>query len=507
MNEFSEESSNPNPTLITEAPVTTGGELQFVASVSHELRGPLHAILGISELLLESKIRADDKRLVSALNREAVSLQLLIDDILDYARASSGQLELAESVFSPTRLVVDLLESSRPSAAEKNITITLEVDPEVPHSVKGDKVRYGQVIRNFVTNAIRYTEQGSIKIKMSVQDDLIVCSVSDTGIGIDPEILETLFEPFRQVTQKSNVGAGLGLAICKQLVELMGGTIEVTSVPNKGSEFSFAVKLEEAEQDIIHEEPAKPILTKSGKILVVEDNPVNQMLAKKQLDLLGLTAEIAPDGETALDLISNEYLFVLMDWNLPGIDGLETTRQIRLNKNINPDLPIIAMTANALTGDKQKCLDAGMNDFLPKPVAMKSLKEVVNKWSSIELVNTSNSATNFESVSEDTLKQLAEDLGSIEVVINLLSTFLEEQETQIEPIQQISLDNEVEVKRAAHTLKSTAALLGADKLAELCERMCNIVFEENDYKPLAKRVEEEAGLVEVAFAKFISENS
>ena len=481
------------------------GELQFVASVSHELRGPLHAILGLSELLLEANLRSDDKKLVSALNREASTLQTIIDDILDYARVSTGKLELVEKSFSIVRLVADMVETTRPSASQKELSLTFEVEPSVPQNVLGDQVRYGQVVRNLLTNAVRYTNSGSIKVSLGFSNEKIICKVSDTGVGIAEDNIERLFDPFEQANLEKGEGAGLGLAISQRLAQLMGGNISVESELGAGSEFSFSVALQESEEVEDAHVSSDASANSTGKILIVEDNQVNQMLAQNQLKVLGYTSDIVGDGETALQTISNEYALVLMDWNLPGIDGLETTRQIRAMDNISPELPIIAMTANALSGDKDKCLAAGMDDFLPKPVGINALGEMLNKWV-VDVENVEVAEPKTESLNSNTLENLVSELGGKEVVVSLVEAFLGELPTQIETIKQVEAGVEnVEAKRASHTLKSTAKLLGADTLALLCDELNRVEIADEATVQLSNQIVEEAKNIEVAFASYLEE--
>ncbi|MDH3706635.1 MAG: HAMP domain-containing histidine kinase, partial [Acidimicrobiia bacterium] len=204
-------------------------ELEFVAKVSHELRGPLHSILGLAELMIESGAEGENHRLATAIHREAGSLQVMIDDLLNFARISAGRFELSVEPFSPARVIADIVASAQPSATRKGLSMLVDVDPGVPRSVSGDGLRYGQVIRNLVTNALRYTDRGSVAVQVSLDGDAVVCEVTDTGIGISPDAMEQLFRPFHQGHVSRPGGTGLGLAISRRIVELMDGSITVDS--------------------------------------------------------------------------------------------------------------------------------------------------------------------------------------------------------------------------------------------------------------------------------------
>jgi len=454
-----------------------GEELEFVAKVSHELRGPLHSILGLSELMIESGLEGESNRLATAIHREAGSLRVMIDDLLNFARINAGRLELVERPFSPARLVADIVASARPSAARKGLSLLVNVDPAVPRAVSGDELRYGQVIRNLVNNSIRYTDRGSVTVTVGNDGDAVICAVADTGIGIGPEAMSSLFEPFHQGHVTRPGGTGLGLAISRRIVALMGGDIHVDSAVGEGSVFRVAITFDRADAVVVPEVDDTEGRERSGRVLVVEDSEVNQMLATSQLALLGFEAEIAPSGEVALELVSSGgYEAILMDWNLPGLDGLETTRRMRDAEGGAADVPIIAMTANALTGDRERCLDAGMDDFLSKPVSIEDLSAVLDRHvREPERHSAAGALTprHNRSVDVDVLDALAAELGDDETVRTLVATFLDELPQRHQAIVDgVAAGDLVTARRAAHTLKSTSALLGARDLAHLCASFC-----------------------------------
>jgi CheY-like chemotaxis protein len=453
-------------------------DLEFLAKVSHELRGPLHSILGLSEMLVEGGVGTDDKRLTKAINREAKSLQVLVDDIFDYARIASDRLALLVAPFPISDVVAGIVGAARVSAAAKNLSLLLTVGPEVPHWVIGDEVRFTQIVRNLVTNAIRYSDGGNISVSLSATNQPYVqCVVSDQGLGIRAEAIPTLFEPFTQAHRNRAGGSGLGLAVCARLSELMEGTLSVESEVGVGSAFTVNLPLEPTTAP---ESPGRPEAgrTQGGGelILVVEDSPVNELLARSQIQSLGMEAIVVGSGEEALELLSDSecpaFDAILMDWNLPGITGLETSTQIREGVLVDESIPIIAMTANALTGDRERCLEAGMNDFLAKPVSSSDMATMMGKWLATPVQVPLTGARHNSSVDEDTLAELAADFDDPAIIEGLIRTFLTELPGRVESITQ-GRDNDdlSEIKRGAHTLGSTSALLGAHGISQLCSAL------------------------------------
>ncbi len=452
-------------------------DLEFLAKVSHELRGPLHSILGLSEMLVEGGAGTDDKRLTIAINREAKSLQVLVDDIFDYARIASDRLALLVGPFPISDVVAGVVGAARESATAKELSLLLTVGPEVPHWVIGDEVRFTQIVRNLITNAIRYSDRGNISVSLTATDQPYVrCVVSDQGIGIREEAIPTLFEPFTQAHRKRAGGSGLGLAVCARLTDLMDGSLSVESEVGVGSMFTVDLPLESTTAP---ESPRRPQGRSDGGgelILVVEDSPVNQLLARSQIHNLGMEAIVVESGEEALELLggteSAAYDAILMDWNLPGITGLETAAQIRKDELVEESIPIIAMTANALTGDRERCLEAGMNDFLAKPVSSSDMATMMNKWLATPAAGPLTGARHNTSVDEDTLDELAAEFDDPAIIEGLIRTFLAELPGRVDSITEGRNNHDLgEIKRAAHTLGSTSALLGAHGISQLCSAL------------------------------------
>ncbi len=452
-------------------------DLEFLAKVSHELRGPLHSILGLSEMLVDGELGSDEKRLSTAINREAKSLQVLVDDLLDYARIASDRLELSLAAFPVADVVAGIIGPARESAAVKGLSLLLTVGPEVPHWVVGDEVRFTQIIRNLVTNAIRYSDTGNISVALSsLESSTIRCVVTDQGIGIRADAIPTLFEPFTQAHRKRAGGSGLGLAVCARLTNLMTGTLTVESEVGVGSTFTVDLPLEPTTPPELQTRPSGRASGAGQRILVVEDSPVNQLLAKSQIQKLGMEAIVVDSGEEALELLGSaeglEVDAILMDWNLPGITGLETSAQVRAAELITESTPIIAMTANALSGDRERCLESGMNDFLPKPVSSADMTVMLGKWLAPSSMQPVAGARHNSSVDEETLDQLAADLDDPALVDGLIRTFLTELPGRMDSIIQGRDKEDVDqIKRAAHTLGSTSTLLGAHGISQICRTM------------------------------------
>jgi len=360
----------------------------FLANMSHEMRTPLNGIAGAATLLAQTENAEEKRELLAVIDASVAAMSRLTNDILDYAKLNAGTLKLQLVELTFPDLIAEVFATVQSMAAPKSLQLLFSHGATAQTSLLGDRDRIKQVLTNLVTNAIKFTNSGSVNVDFSCKRineklELACLQVTDTGIGIAEEDLKRLFEPFTQIDNSSTrryAGAGLGLAISRQLVNLMGGSIDVFSSPGQGSCFRVELPLLHGKA-MQRPLPAGELPTLHGSVLLVEDNATNRLVAQKMLRSVGLDVVTAEDGAEALQLFpSREFDLVLMDWHMPVMDGLEATRLIRAMTGHGATVPIIALTANVMDDQREQCLNAGMNDVLNKPISRDMLIGMLLQW-------------------------------------------------------------------------------------------------------------------------------
>jgi signal transduction histidine kinase/CheY-like chemotaxis protein len=364
---------------------------EFLARMSHELRTPLNAIIGLGSVLQDSGLSDDQRDSVATVQASATHLLGLISDILDFSRIEAGRLSI-ERVPLDLRQVIDQAgRQLRASAAAKGLDFSLVVEERVPARLLGDPLRLAQIVLNLGSNAVKFTERGAVEVRVSAEAATpttthVLLEVRDTGIGIPEAARGHLFESFMQAddsTTRRYGGTGLGLSICHRLVQLMGGRLDFDSVVGRGS--TFRVRLPLAHDQAVRvpaPEPSPPEAPRAAlRVLVAEDNLVNQKVASKLLRKLGCEVTVVADGQAACEAARDgAFTLVLMDCQMPVMDGFEATARIRACEDAGRRLPIVALTANATTEDRDRCLSSGMDDYLAKPVTVDDLRTVLQRW-------------------------------------------------------------------------------------------------------------------------------
>ena len=453
---------------------------RFIAIMSHEMRTPLNGMIGALELLSETELGRDQREYLQILRRAGDVLLQHVNDVLDHSRLENGRFSFARTPYCPVDLVREVVDVLRPTAAARGNMLQVRLPDETVPLLMGDRARLRQVLVNLVGNAIKFTENGEIQLSLFAlsQDGRLTFEVDDNGIGIPQDQLERIFEDF--VTLDSSYmraaeGTGLGLGIVRRLVRAMGGEVSVESDPGEGTRFHVSLPAERAPKKTVLTQPVESIPEMApSRVLVVEDNPVNRLVATAMLRKMGHSVTEAHDGAEGLRIAATErFDIVLMDISMPGLDGVETTRRIRIGGGANVETPIVALTAHALPADVARFRDAGMSATLTKPITWRALAEVISGLAPRADGSTDRSGTGADGspgTAEDVLDDVAlgaaaESLGP-ELFATLRDRFLQETETGLAGLAE-ELGAGIEPERYAekvHRIAGSAAVFGASAL-------------------------------------------
>lgn len=456
-----------------EALAAARAKSEFIANVSHEIRTPLHGIMGMADLLMREPLTGTQRDYAVTLRQSAQGLRAVINDILDFSKLEAGKLKLEHIPYSPEHILQGVVDLFRPRMLEKSLELELEISPALKTLLVGDPTRLRQILLNLLDNAIKFTRKGRIMVRAAQPDPgHFRIEIQDEGVGIEPEVQSRIFNAFSQAdtsTTRLFGGTGLGLTISRQLVELMDGNIALESPPSgcqKGTLFRIEFPFLPAPADSRAAPAVSPHAERFvGRVLIAEDNPVNQKVLAYQLGALGLETVIVATGREAIEqAASDQWSLILMDWQMPEMDGFEATRKIREMRGNAGQAPIIALSAQSGEDFRQQCLDAGMNDYLTKPYEEAALISLLANW----LPKSSKSA----SPPLDLEKLAGKKAHDAAFIKEIARVFQETTETSLQALQTAHKNmDSAQGKRESHGLRGSAAAISADGLLRIASTL------------------------------------